>query len=164
MVITGGGPYRIGILVKIQSHVDEDQQTPMKDRIGHVAILLESPSERERRTIGFYPEQPPGDFLLDKGLFWRVTGSGLPGALLDDSEVFGDPRHHVKTCLYPISQNQYRAAVSFVERFRARVDCGAIRYSAFSQCANFALLTLRAAGVRPPTRIPYPPLLHWLMP
>jgi hypothetical protein len=126
--------------------------------VGHAFIILKSPSSAT--VVGFYPEQVP-DFELAKMAFWCVGQRGMAGAVLDDEEFLSDPGYECRTMTYSISQQQHARAKRFVAQFERGVQAGRIRYHAFSQCVNFAFQTLRAAGVGPWLRFPYPPFLHW---
>jgi hypothetical protein len=147
------------LVSKKQVHVDGEREAPFrKDWVGHAFIILESPSSK--RVVGFYPEQMP-DFELNKPAFWCLGQRGVAGALLDDEEFLSDPGYECLVTTYPINQEHFARATSFVAQFERAVQVGRIRYHAFSQCASFAFQTLRAAGVGPCMQFPHPLFLHW---
>ncbi len=85
----------------------------------------------------------------------------MTGELLDDEHFLTDLHYDCRITTYPIREEQFARVEQFVAQFERRCQEGRIRYHAFSQCAHFALQALRAAGVGPWMRIPYPPFLHW---
>jgi hypothetical protein len=154
-------------VTKRQAYYDAEREIRRrKDLIGHAFIVLESPVSR--RVVGFYPEQIPSfemDWLAFWCLrrFWHISQWGMTGALLDDEDHLTDPHYECRSKLYPLSQQQFTRAEKFIAEFERGCQDGRVRYHVCNQCASFALKTLKAAGVGPRVRIPYPPLLfRWL--
>jgi hypothetical protein len=151
--------YSISLVTKKQVYVDALQGIRChKDLVGHAFIILQSPTFT--RVVGFYPEQFPG-FEVDWWAFWCIRRRGMPGNLLDDEYFLTDPHYECRITTYQITEQQYVRAERFIAKFERACHTGRIRHRAFSQCAHFALQTLRAAGVGPRLRLPYPPFLHW---
>jgi hypothetical protein len=151
--------FSISLVTKKQVHLEaETGAHSRKDWIGHAFVVLKSPVVT--RAVGFYPVQVPG-FVLDKGAFWCIGQRGMAGELLDDEHFLSDAHYDCRVTTYLIGKRQHARVTRFVAEFESAVHAGRIRYHAFSQCANFALQALRAAGVGPWVRFPYPPFLHW---
>lgn len=114
--------------------------TDPEDKIGHAFISVEYP-KGQKTTKGFYPQDDPGDVIVEKIIDPKARILGVYGVVDDDTEYLKKPGSRIKC--FSITETQAQAALARITEYE---DEKPDYHLLTNQCAVFAVRVLRAAG------------------